>query len=99
MKDTKFSRFIFEAGKLFLGIVIIIIPIIYADAFALRWHIALKIALWIALTIDYFFVSCIIDKACDTVDKANKNNKYRLKDKEQYHQTTINEYVEEKKED
>lgn len=75
MKDTKFNRFILETGKIFSAIVILTIPIIYADAFALRWHIALKITLWIALFIDYIFVFHIIDKACDAVDKVNENNK------------------------
>ena len=64
-----------EAGKIFSAIIIITVPIVYSDAYTLDWHIAIKIALWVALLIDYVFVFHILDKACETNDKVKVNMK------------------------
>ena len=99
MKDTKFSRFILEAGKIFVAIVTFMIPIIYADAFTLNWHVGLKIGMFVLLMADYIFLFHIIDKACDVSDKVNINNKKDTKEnikEEENHQMTIDEFLEEK---
>lgn len=97
MKDTKFSRIMLEAGKIFSAVIIITVPIVYSNAYTLDWHIGFKIALWAALLIDYIFVFHILDKACEANDKVKVNKKKDIKEEiEENHQITIDKFLEEK---
>lgn len=77
IKETKFDRFIFEAGKIFISIIIILTPVLYTQGLSTDFHIAYKIAFCFLFILDYTFVLFIIDRACSKnynyIVKQNKN--------------------------
>lgn len=73
IKETKFDKFIFETGKIFISIIIILTPVLYTQSLSTDFHIAYKIAFCFLFTLDYAFVLFIIDRAC------SKNYNYKVK--------------------
>lgn len=102
-KNNKYAIFVLEAGKIFVAIMIIIVPIIFASAYIIDLHLFIKLIAWFLLFVDFIFVFHLIDRICNpndyTVNENNDTLNNILADKkEDKNQITIDEYLKNKKE-
>lgn len=104
---NKYAIFVLEAGKIFIAIMIIIIPIIFASAYLIDLHWIIKLIAWLLLFVDFIIVFHIIDRICCSDDYiVNANNDSHIDnihdtliDKTEYeNQIMVEEYLENKKE-
>ena len=102
IKETKFDKFIFEAGKIFISIIIMLTPVLYTQSLSTDFHIAYKIAFCFLFILDYTFVLFIIDRACSKnynyLVKQNKNKdvneeKEEVQEMSEYQKKTLKDSV------